>query len=349
MTNTNTNAKKFIILETNGYISQLFDYLEWYVNTNLSVEYKYEPLTKSLVRRIIVKLIEAQVFARCKFKYVDLSLDEIILSNIIEDWKQLKSKKQKEIKNQFTLKTTPNLYDEIEKDVSRYVEYETYKTWDVVSYGSIIGLLEGEDHRILEWHRLTETEIDDSILTLDYSNLVSYLVDDLGNALMYGTMHGKGIDPEILHYIKQHPTTVVSGLICDTLSTVYPSVKFEIPKSFALISPDVFTTVAIAIAGTGYRDHIVKVINAFTMTHLAGRLDKSKSYILNTTHPIDNSTEVKAWILSIYEAEPVDPTEQQEIELARSLINGDHLPESERRLAEQYLHKHQHILGVYHF
>lgn len=115
MTNTNTNAKKFIILETNGYISQLFDYLEWYVNANLSVEYKYEPLTKSLVRRIIVKLIEAQVFARCKFKYVDLSLDEIILSNIIEDWKQLKSKKQKEIKNQFTLKTTPNLYDEIEK------------------------------------------------------------------------------------------------------------------------------------------------------------------------------------------------------------------------------------------
>ena len=348
---THSSPKKFIILDTERHIRNITDYLDWLI-PNLSNDHRITN-TRTTAKQIASAMINFHVDSRSAFKFTDLTLVnqymEIIYCNSVNKINKDELTRVKAILEDSPLK---HIEDDIALEISAYIKLKTYTSWSVVEYGGISGLIEGEDHRIKEWHELKDdNRLEETVLTLDYSNLVSYLYS------VFMDSFWKDLTPEIIlgNYLRlnptadrmevtnamvrlqslmQHPRQLVVACICEVLTQIYPGLHLSDSLLTPRFNDDVYCYLGINNIANFRRDYVTKVVNVFTLNHIDQRIDKDKNYLIETTVDLNNSNEDESvWIISIYET-TVPEQPQREKELLESLLNGDYLPEDQRRQAE---------------
>lgn len=341
-------SKRFVVLEVNPQIRLLVDYLE-HVQSRLAT-----PINKS--KETAMKLIEqiaaealggylafktstgfdvamaAALFGKPENKITDTELE--ILKSIKENalWDGIKF----EILNQ----------------IEHHVERQTYIDWRVIHTAGLIGLAEGQDHRINEYYRLSGVDNgdDNAKLALNCANPINYLLNEFNKTFAvaiheqiayYTSAHqsacmNSNVPEEIrsslrttLHHL-MNPTEQIVAIFLDTLVGIYPMINLHhtCPK----LNEAVFMAIGIKSVEDFKVDVIAKVITAFGLHYFTTNLKRDKRYDLEYS---------SCHILAVYEKQFSNPKESEIHELIQALINGDYLPARERAMAER-LYQEQH-------
>lgn len=217
--------------------------------------------------------------------------------------------------------------------VGNHIGDNVWVEWDVHANYNMIALIRGRDFRITEYERLTNTRPDRyHLVEIDLSNMVGYVKQALLDAL--GPRAGfVNLSPIMQDaFMRQYPRMAFDNDLPKLLKDARydfggeQSINYELLAELGIHNYDEF-----------YNHFISQVFDFMNVTRLTTRLDKRVDYV---------ATLGKDWIITVDErldSKAKLPLTEVE-ELALSYINGDRLPEHERRIAEAYITEHGDLL-----
>lgn len=341
------NSKRFIVLEAQDQANNLVDYIEWLALTQPDLGLK--AITRREASNVVYLLVRDIVDYQLAHKPANPENAEMIVSILFGT---PKNKLTPDLTKRYNRVTEEQMWQSIvatlRRQVHQTVKYDTWVEWNVVKSGSLVGLAEGEDHRITEYHREAKAVDDEeeSVLTLNCRNPINYLYNEFSKRygsnfaqlrLMLNDPNTKmdNFYRNILNKFIQDPTEYIVGLFLDTLTMMHPQI------GLASCSPkrSQFIERALGIHDMiSFQSHTVqRLIMAFGMNWFNHTIKKDEQYVVEyyqATH-----------ILAIFKKAYSSLTEKYEADLVVALVRGDYLPPEERKLAER-LYQEQPQLHV---
>ncbi len=343
------NSKRFIVLEAQDQANNLVDFIEWLAlsRPDLGLKAITRRDASNIVYFLVRDIVDVQLAHRVNnpenMEYVSSILFGIPKNKVLPC-------KEKELK----IVTTENMWFSIigtlERQVGHNIKQGDWTDWNVVKVGSLVGLAEGEDHRITEYHREAKAlDVDDeAVLTLNCKNPINYLYNEFSKR--YGSnflsLKQMLMDPEVrfdsyyrklLNQFVNDPTEYIVGLFLDTLVLMHPQI--EISKNAFKRNQFIERALGIYDMNSFQSKVIQKLIMAFGMNWFNHEIKKDENYFVEyypSTH-----------IMAIFQKQFGSITEKYEAELLNALIRGDYLPPNEREIAERlYLQSSQHVLNL---
>lgn len=228
----------------------------------------------------------------------------------------------------------------LHKQIGEYIEHDSWTDWKVVKSAGLVGLVEGEDHRIVEFHKpekaLDVENEDEAAVTINCSNPINYLYNQFmiryGYNLKVAQDHLNRPDVVMDQFYRKmisdflaDPTEQIAAMFCEGMSRVNPQIEVSInaPK----INRALFKILNIYDDETFYREIVSKLIMAFGMGHLGYAVKKDESYTLEFYTGTN--------IMAVYRKRFSTITEKYEEELLHAFNRGDFLPYEERKIAER--------------
>lgn len=169
-------GKKFIVLETYDIINQLVMLMEFVVDNNPGTGLK--KLTKTGAMDLLHKMtIQAVNWRLAHNPYGNY--ENQVMASLFGERDKAYTKKEKAVHDALTNDPQwTTIIGRLESQIDYFIEVNTYKDWRVVKVGNVIGMAEGEDYRITEYHKLNpdQRENEEAVVTLDASNPLNYLL-----------------------------------------------------------------------------------------------------------------------------------------------------------------------------
>lgn len=344
-----SNSKRFIVLEAQDQANNLVDFIEWLALTQPDLGLK--AIHRRDAANIVYLLVRDLVDVQLAHKIHNPENTEMIVSILFGT---PKNKLTKEQMARYTRVTNENMWVSInatlQKQVAHTVKHGDWVDWTVIKVGSLIGLAEGEDHRITEYHREADalTVDDEAVLTLNCKNPVNYLYNEFSKR--YGSNFAQLrmmlADPEVklddfyrrlLNQFVNDPIEYIVGLFLDTLVLMHPQIEL----SGNAYKRNLFIERALGIYDmSSFQSSVIqKLIMAFGMNWFSHDIKKDENYFVEYylgTH-----------VMAIFQKQFSTITEKYEAELLNALVRGDYLPPEERAIAERlYLESSQHVLTL---
>lgn len=344
-----SNSKRFIVLEAQDQADNLVDFIEW-----LSLAKPHLGL-KTITRReagvVVYYMVRDLVDAQLAHKIHEPANEEHVASILTGTPKTKLTRDQMAKFAEFTKEQMwVSISTSIQKQIAQTVKQGDWTDWNVIKIGTIVGLAEGEDHRITHYHREVDAlNVDDeAVLTLNCSNPINYLYNEFSKKygenftalrLMLQDQNTK-LDPfyrQVLNRFVSDPTEYIVGLFIDTMVLMHPQI--EISKN--AIERNLFIERALGIYDmSSFQSNVVqKLIMAFGMNWFSHEIKKDENYYVEyymNTH-----------VMAIYPKQFSSITEKYEADLLNALERGDYLPPDDRLLAERlYLENSQRVLKL---
>lgn len=229
----------------------------------------------------------------------------------------------------------------ITRQVRNYIPLESWTDWTVIKSAGLVGLTEGEDHRIAEFHKLAKSLPDDdgtdeAVTTINCTNPINYLYTQfyqryghiLAEVNTYYNNPDVKIDPfyrNILVNFINNPMEQMAAFFCEGITRVNPQI--ELAKHCPSVDLVLFKILQIFDIESFYRDVVAKLVIAFGMGQLGYSVKSDESYQLEYYQ--------LTGIISIFKKAYSTHTEKYEDDLLHALNRGDYLPYGERIIAER--------------
>lgn len=230
----------------------------------------------------------------------------------------------------------------IATQIKQYIPMDCWTDWTVIKSAGLVGLTEGEDHRITEFNKEVKAhseqleEVEESVITINCANPINYLYNQFikryGSEIAIVGEHMSDpltkIDPyyrTMFSNFMANPTELISALFCEGITRVNPQV--ELASHCPKVSVALIKILGIYDLEMFHRDVVSKLVIAFGMGHISYAVKPDESYSLEY-YGLTN-------IVSIFKKSFSTLTEKYEDELVHALNRGDYLPYEERVLAER--------------
>lgn len=201
---------------------------------------------------------------------------------------------------------------DIELEMNNLIKDNKWQQWNIVETPYMLGVIGGEDYRIVEWtrHFGHVSSANDREVTVDIATIARYIQAQFIER-----------NPELGAKIALKP------IIADAIMRRYPLVEFD---TIGTIKTDVIAEVTGNEYEVIYSQFIKPVFDVFNLTYLLKRIDTSLSYTADITTDMKLVFETKE--------QPRDPDELyfEMVELKQSIERGDWVPERERRQLADY-------------
>lgn len=336
---------KLIMLDSAELIAEVYSMVR-----SLEEKHKSElPFLKLHLRNIIkvathcvVNLIESRSVFPVQSESLrsdDMKVSEYALGQIFDlNNKNITKAMYKSMMN-IARQIEVTLQNNLSCQVLNYVKTNNHNTWTVVPIGRNIAMVEGEDHRVIKYHELTNTERLSEDIYVDLNPVIHYLATRLGQSL--SNNNGFYVDPmeELLEPVVCD--LIVTKFLIDSLIRKYSNMELVDDGSPAR------RTLALINTIENFDSNVYEM--------LSGSIDK----ILNTydeyvfrdvlNSDVHYDVSITAGRLTITPVDIAKRAEQNEEFhlkcLVTSLLNGDYLPETERKAAEDYYASNSHLFN----
>lgn len=344
-----TQTKRFIVLEIQDQIDLLRDYLESVTLQNPMMGFK--ALSRRETANLIYFIIRDLLDGLLAHKHENPENAEMAASILFGIPKNKVGKDHHtSIKQLASTSIYSGMVFNILKQLQATIKPGDWTDWTIVKVGTLIGLAEGEDHRISEFHKEENALAADSeaVVTLNCSNPINYLYNQFSKT--YGSNFNNLVqslnNPEyriddyyrkVLNRFVNDPTEYIVGLFLDTLTHIHPQVEL----AEHAITRNTFIDRALGIYDIGaFQTNVVaKVIMAFGMHWLSHEVKRDENYVVEyygQTH-----------IIAIFKKQFTNHTEKYEAELLNAFKRGDFLPPKEREIAERlFIERSTEVLSL---
>lgn len=318
---------KLVMLDVESTILLTYEILKEYrrrgesLETNITDSNFYKPSIKQAVD-IVALVVKSLVDSRSMFPSVlDIVTKESNLTKQMKDlifYDKVKtpSKASEKAVNVFIDKFFKKLSNELEFQIFNLVKVNNYYLWHIVRCGRNISILQGEDHRIYEYHRLTDT--------LDVSQTFNFNINPVIEFLNNEYNVSRIVPEDVFNIIAQK-------LFVDELLVCFPNVELIDYCLEPRILNNINNIIVNLDPNFAHSIHItIKQI-----------LDNYKSHLLDKwlSSEVQYTLEVKPHTLSFVSTEEYDKSTEGDVYkngLVLSLLNGDYLPQEERLIAEEH-------------
>lgn len=348
MADVMTDSKRFVVLEAQHQADQLVDFVEYLALSQPQLGLKaIDRRQSSIVMYLLIRDLVDEQLAHVSNNPDNMELIASILFGTP------KNKLTKEQTTKLEVVTNSQLWHSLRinllKQINAHIEMGSWTDWTVVKSGSLIGMTEGEDHRITEYHKEAKAlSVDDeAVVTLNCANPINYLTNEFMKVYGHriGDLQRTLMDPEvkidvfhrrILNEFVRNPTEYIVGLFLDTLVLIHPQI--EISRNAFTRNLFIERALGIYDISTFQNRVVAKLIAAFGMNWTTTEVKKDQNYYVEYylgTH-----------VMAIFQKEFSTITEKYEAELLNAFVRGDHLPAHEREVAERlYLEQANRVVG----
>lgn len=247
--------------------------------------------------------------------------------------------------NKFQRKTMLQIAEWVESALGQGLSYQVlshvksnnHNIWTVVPIGRNIAIVEGEDYRIVKYHELTNTKRPNEDLYVDLNPIIHYLSVKLNRTL--NDDNGFYVNPVEVLLEPVVCDLIVTKFLMDSLIRKYPNLELiddHSPAHRTLALIDAINNFDVKIHKT-LSDSIEKILNTYDEYVFRDMLSPDVHYDVSIT----------AGRLTLTPVDMVTRAEQDEDFrlkcLVTALLNGDYLPEIDRKAAEAYYASNSHL------
>lgn len=345
-----SGSKRFVVLEVQdqaAVIKQLVEYMA------LSApQLGLKTITHREATNILYFIVRDELDALLAHKLGDVANAEMLMAIL---WGIPRNKLTKAHADMFRELKQHSLFQgalyEINLQIKRYIEADSWTDWNVVKVGSLIALHEGEDHRITEYHKEAKAlNVDDeAVVTVNCCNPINYLYNqfkvrygaNMQNLMAHIQNPMVEMDPfwrRIISDFFADPSEFISSIFVDTMIKVNPQIELATTAAPRL-NHIILKMLNIHDLEKFQTDVVSKLIIAFGLGWLGSSIKKDESYTLEYYRGTN--------ILAIFKKQFTSLTEKYEEDLLRAFIRNDFLPEKERVIAERlYIDRPQQVLNL---
>lgn len=347
------SSKRFVVLESVDHTDVLMECVGFLALTSPAAGLK--TISHREAGNIVYYLARDIVDARLAHKHANPENAENVISILFG---VPRNKITKQLHDAYQHIRTHSLWQGVEynmtKQISAYVEDQTWVDWNVITSVNLISLVEGEDHRITEFHKVDKAveELDgvgnEAVVTVQCSNPINYLYTQFKNRYsgLLAKVKATYDDPmtqvddfyrKMVYQFFEDPTELITALFCEGVVRVNPQIELSAvcPK----VNHTLIKLLNIFDIETFHREVVSKLILAFGMGRLGYAVKRDESYKLEYY--------LSTNIMAIFEKKFTSLTEKYEEELLHSFIRGDFLPYEERKIAERlYIERPEMVLNL---
>jgi hypothetical protein len=204
------------------------------------------------------------------------------------------------------------LYDDLAIQVNTVANRVSWTQWKVMNTGTSIVLVEGDDHRVLEYDKMMGLDHEEFV-RIDLSQMLEKLTD--------------AFEQQFAVY----PISQVIAILAETITDLHPQVKWS-RRTVEDVNYDMAAALGIHDLAAFKKGYIREVLRAFGIEDFSNWIDPGVHYLG------DIST---SGVMEIREREDedsrLDVEKDSDADLARSMLNGDYLPPKQRERAERYI------------
>lgn len=344
-----TNSKRFVVLEIQDQVDVIRDYLESIALNNPVMEIK--TLNRRDCANILYFTIRDLVDGLLAHKNGNPDNVEMICSIMFGITKNKVNKQHHEY---YKALTSHSIWHGIlftfTKQLQISIKQGDWTDWTVVKVGSLIGLAEGEDHRITEFHREDKAldEESEAVITLNCMNPINYLYNVFSK--QYGSNFAKlrqtmmdpdvKIDPfyrRVLDRFIADPTEYIVGLFLDTLVYIHP--QMELGEHAIRRNTFIDRALDIHDISSFQKNTVSKVIMAFGLHWFSHEVKKDENYTVEYY--------TASHVVAVFKKQFTTHTEKYEAELLNAFKRGDYLPPEERTIAERlFIERSSEVLSL---
>jgi hypothetical protein len=327
--------QSFIVLETTGYLNTLIEAShdcaretvtalkpitrQVFVDGKVEITYDDEeiplepikPLSRPRAMKLLAALVEECVSQYVRYRMARSPLPAIAAA--LRDTVTPSGYDYVVAEHFLCMPEVDSMVIEMTRQIGFHVAEDTWRQWDIAATPYMIGLIGGQDYRIAEWERAHGVDPDENMkLTVDISAVVNYLHTQLTG-----------------HYGEVARKIPLRAVVMDAIHRRFPKVEFQ---PFEAVPFDLFASLGIESYELFYEKFIHEVMDAFGVTFLLTRIDRTIHYRAEIT---GNFT------LVFYASER--PKNEEALyfhELKQSIERGDWVPERERRRLDDYERTH---------
>lgn len=348
-----SGPKRFIVLEVQAQAETIKQYIDYMALTY--PETKVNPISLRQAETIVYYLVRDIADGRMAHKLSNpenVDLIQCILFGCSRG--QLRQVHNEAYKAVTEHSLWHGVTHALESQLGRHIKRDTWTDWVVILNTNLVALVEGEDHRITEYHKV-EKAIDmlaevgeEAVLTVNCSNPINYLHNQFnaryGNNIT--TLQDMVQNPLVemdMYFRKmasgffQDAQTLIAGIFCEGLVRVNPQI--ELSPSCPTTTPGILKLLGIYDIESFYTNVVSKLIIAFGMGRLGHAIKRDQSYTLEFYKDTG--------VIAIFDKKFNTLTERNEEELLHALIRGDYLPYDERIIAEKlYIDRPNMVLSL---
>lgn len=330
-------SKRFVVLETFAQIDILRTHLEHFIKTKPNVA--LVSATKEVAYQLVFLTVKELLVCRSAFK-TEEDFDSQFTAVIFGKRPEEVNAEEIDVYKEFSKNPVwSGVIQELDQQLGEHVEWPTYTDWKLVDVCGLIGIAEGNDHRIDEYYRLTDQNNGEehAVLALNCNSIISYLTNEFiktfGVALQDQKVYNRAmitLGPTPTQHAVQRinsyfadPSQLMASMFVETLLSMYPMLTPD--KTVHQVNDDLFRIIGIKHVDEFKQNYVRKVIMAFCITFFTGKIERHKHY--NLEYSPNN-------VLAIYENKG-KVTDREYKDLLNSLLNGDYLPPEQRAIAER--------------
>lgn len=302
--------KKFVLLDVRHQVKELHDYLKCLVQAHpiSGLATPTKELALSLLQTIVAEKIEQ------RDKNVMLDTDwEVIRAAILFNLTPatVLHRQVKFLEHGLEHPLIHTIYDDVDRQINAHEKLATYNSWEVINTGTMLGIVEKGDARILKWEEL-EGAKEDRYATLDLFRVFEALVEQ------FHTNFGP------------YPESQIDTMIIETVLSMFPQLK-RVDKRQEVIDYDMAAAYGIPNLADWIETYIRKVLVSFNVPAFERFIRPGVQYECN----------YGAHRLTIREHHEETVEVDSDADLAMQLQRGDYLPREERERAERYMIENQ--------
>lgn len=239
----------------------------------------------------------------------------------------------------------------LRRQIAQYVPMECWTDWSVIKSGTLVGLTEGEDHRITEFTKeakslnANEDESDEAVATVNCLNPINYLYKQFTSRYGYNLRdlqaHFANPNVKIDAFYRKlvadffaDPTEQIAAMFCEGLTRVNPQI--ELSNHCPKVDRVLLKLLNIYDMEAFQRDVVAKLVIAFGMGQISYSVKTDESYSLEYYKATN--------IISIFKKLYGTITEKYEDELLHALNRGDFLPYEDRKIAERVFNERANMV-----
>lgn len=341
-----TGSKRFVVLEVADQADVIKECIEFLALSQPAIGLK--SINHREATNVLYFITRDRLDGRLAHKHGNPENVETIMSIL---WGIPRNKLAKQHHDAYKVIVTHSLWSGVETSVEIqlgiHIKQGDWTDWTVVKVGNLVGLAEGEDHRITEYHKEDKalSDEDEAVVTINCKNPINYLYNQFkqtyGSNMVALMNHIQDpnvkMDPlyrKLVADFFNDPSPFIVSLFLDTLIKINPQI--ELGDHAVKLSPFFPKMLGIHDLERFQSEVVSKLIIAFGLGWLGFDIKKDESYTLeyyNTTH-----------VMAIFKKQYVTMSEKYEEELLHSLIRGDYLLEDERVIAERLYIERPHLV-----
>jgi len=301
--------KKFVMLDTRHQVKVIQDYLAHF--------HQQQPLvgmvqpTKAMALNMVQTIVAEIMEFKDKTTRVNPTDWDVVRASILFGVTpgQILHRQVKFIERLFNHQQISTIYDDLKQQINAHEKYTSYNSWEVINTGSVIGLAEVGDRRILHWEMLEDAQ-EDRYVTLDLSRVY------------------EEFSKEFTKNFGPYPASQMWAMIVKAVMDMFPQLH-RIDKYQELIDYDMAAAYGIPDLTKWLDDYLRQVFATFNIASFGQYIVEGAKHDCN----FFESSQSMCIVADKEEKVEVDT----DAELAKQLMRGDYLPEEERIRAEKYL------------